>query len=87
MKNNIENQLFSISTLFQELENNPTNLPILIENKYKTSDGYSGNFYNIQSGMINGVLYPALDPSIFEVKYPNSDVQGKVLGDNLGTQG
>jgi hypothetical protein len=37
--------------------------------------------------MVNGVLYPALDPSIFEVKYPNSDIQGKVLGDNLGTQG
>ena len=66
---------------------NPTNLPILVENKYKTSDGYSGNFYNISSGMVNGVLYPALDPSIFEVKYPNSDIQGKVFGDNLGTQG
>ena len=45
------------------------------------------NFYDIKSGMVNGVLYPALDPSIFEVKYPNSDIQGKVLGDNLGTQG
>ena len=41
-------------------------------------------FYDIDSGMIDGVLYPALDPSIFEVKFPNSDIKGQVLGDNLG---
>jgi hypothetical protein len=76
-----------VATVVPPVENNPTNLPILVENKYKASDGYSGNFYDINSGMVNGVLYPALDPSIFEVKYPNSDIQGKVLGDNLGAQG
>ena len=57
---------------------------IKIENKYKLEDGYSGNFYDIDSGLIDGVLYPALDPSIFEIKYPNSDIKGKVVGDNLG---
>ena len=57
---------------------------IKIENKYKLEDGYSGNFYDIDSGLIDGVLYPALDPSIFEIKYPNSDIKGKVIGDNLG---
>ena len=31
------------------------------------------------------ILYPALDPSIFEVKYPNIDIQGKVVGDNLAS--
>ena len=72
-----------MATVVPPVENNPTNLPILIENKYKITDGYSGNFYDIQSGMVNGVLYPALDPSIFEVKYPNTDIQGRVLGDNL----
>ena len=60
------------------------NLPILVENKYKVADGYSGNFYDINSGLIEGILYPALDPSIFEIKYPNADIKGKVLGDNLG---
>ena len=64
--------------------NNPSTLPIVIENKYKVQDGYSGNFYDIQSGIINGVLYPALDPSIFEIKYPNTDIKGEVVGDNLG---
>jgi len=57
---------------------------IKIENKYKAGQGYSGNFYDIKNSMIDGVLYPALDPSIFEIKYPNSDIKGKVVGDNLG---
>mgnify|MGYP001580727142 FL=1 len=57
---------------------------IKIENKYKAGEGYSGNFYDIKNSMIDGVLYPALDPSIFEIKYPNTDIKGKVVGDNLG---
>ena len=66
------------------VESNPNNLSIVIENKYKTTEGYSGNFYDINSGTVEGVLYPALDPSIFEIKYPNTDIKGKVIGDNLG---
>jgi hypothetical protein len=27
----------------------------------------------------NQVIYPSLDPSIFEVKYPNLDIKGKVV--------
>ena len=57
---------------------------IKIENKYKAGQGYSGNFYDIKNSMIDGVLYPALDPSIFEIKYPNTDIKGKVVGDNQG---
>ena len=73
-----------VASIVAPKENNLNNLPILVENKYKTTDGYSGNFYDISSGLIEGVLYPALDPSIFEVKYPNADIKGKVVGDNLG---
>ena len=73
-----------VATVTPPVENNPDKLPILIENKYKVSAGYSGNFYDVESGLIDGVIYPALDPSIFEVKFPDSDIKGKVLGDNLG---
>ena len=75
-----------VATVVPPKDNNPNNLPILIENKYKSSEGYSGNFYDINSALKDGILYPALDPSIFEVKYPNADIKGKVLGDNLGVQ-
>ena len=61
-----------------------TNIPLRITNKYDTASGYSGNVYDIGSSIIDGVLYPALDPSIFEVKYPDADIKGKVVGDNLG---
>ena len=73
-----------VASIVAPRENNPNNLPILVENKYKVADGYSGNFYDINSGLIEGILYPALDPSIFEIKYPNTDIKGKVVGDNLG---
>ena len=73
-----------VASIVPPVENNANKLPIVIENKYKLEEGYSGNFYDISSGLIDGVLYPALDPSIFEIKYPNSDIKGKVVGDNLG---
>jgi len=73
-----------VSSVVPPKDNNPSTLPILITNKYKVEDGYSGNFYDIESALIEGIVYPALDPSIFEIKYPNSDIEGKVLGDNLG---
>jgi len=71
-----------VASVVEPVENNPHGLPIGIENRYKNTEGYSGNFYDIASGIIDGVLYPALDPSIFEVKYLNSDIKGKVVGDN-----
>ena len=73
-----------VSSVVAPKENNPLGLTVAIENKYKIEDSYSGNFYDIESGVIEGVLYPALDPSIFEVKFPGSDIKGKVVGDNLG---
>ena len=41
-------------------------------------DEYSNVFYDIKSATRNGVVYPSLDPAIFEIKYPNIDIQGKL---------
>ena len=57
---------------------------IVITNKFKTTEGYSGNAFDIKSATINGVIYTALDPSIFQVKYPDTDIRGTVVGDTLG---
>ena len=73
-----------VATVVPPKDNNPNNLPILIENRFRAGEGYSGNYYDIISALNAGVLYPSLDPSIFELKYPNSDIEGKVLVDNLG---
>jgi hypothetical protein len=41
--------------------------------------GYSPYAYDIKGATISNVVYPSLDPSIFEVKYPNTDIQGRVV--------
>jgi len=61
--------------------NNPNQDLILIENKHKVANGYSGNVYDLKSASQEGIIYPSLDPSIFELKFPNSDIEGKVVGD------
>jgi len=61
--------------------NNPNKDLILIENKSKVVNGYSGNSYDIDSASKDGVIYPSLDPSIFELKFPDSDIEGRVVGD------
>jgi len=52
---------------------------IKITNKAGTTSGYSQYAYDISSATQNQVIYPSLDPSIFEVKYPNTDIKGRVV--------
>ena len=61
--------------------NNPQKNLIVITNKHLTSDNYSGNVYSIDESSKDGIIYPSLDPSIFELKFPDTDIEGKVLGD------
>jgi len=61
--------------------NEPGNPLIIVENKATTQDGYSGNVYDIAQSTKNGIVYPSKDPSIFELKYPDTDIIGKVLGE------
>tara|TARA_R110002012_G_scaffold7141_1_gene33672 strand:+ start:1627 stop:3477 length:1851 start_codon:yes stop_codon:yes gene_type:complete len=53
---------------------------IKIKNNASADSGYSGNSYNIGSATINNVVYPSQDPCIFEVKYPDKDIRGKIVG-------
>jgi len=48
-------------------------------NLYDTAQGYSGNVYDLSSATKNGVIYPSLDPSIFEVKFVDQDIKGRVV--------
>jgi len=52
---------------------------LTFSNKVGTALGYSQFAYDITGATINGVIYPSLDPMIFEVKYPNTDIQGRVV--------
>ena len=52
---------------------------VKITNKAGTTIGYSQYSYDIDGATQNQVIYPSLDPSIFEVKFPQTDIKGKVV--------
>lgn len=47
-------------------------------NKTGSSNGYSNNSYDLSAAEKNGIIYPSLDPCIFEIKYPDADIVGRV---------
>ena len=54
-------------------------IDIKFTNKWKTVDGYSGNRYNLAGATREGIIYPSLDPSVFEIKYPERDIRGQAV--------
>jgi len=76
------NQPILLKDLYILLDKTPgiqTVKNVSITNKAGTSSGYSQYTYDIAGATQNQVIYPSLDPSIFEVRYPNSDIKGKVV--------
>jgi hypothetical protein len=45
----------------------------------KCLGNYSPHSYNISDATKNKMVYPSLDPSIFEIKFPNKDIKGRVV--------
>ena len=43
------------------------------------TSGYSPNSYDITGATKNKQIYPSLDPSIFEFKFPDRDIRGRVV--------
>ncbi len=52
---------------------------VKIHNLCGGDGNYSTNRYNIEQATKGKIIYPSLDPSIFEVKYPNKDIKGRAL--------
>jgi hypothetical protein len=50
-----------------------------ISNKTGESLGYSKYSYDTAGATQNGTVYPSIDPMIFEVKYPDLDIKGRVV--------
>ena len=45
----------------------------------KCLGNYSEHSYNIEDATKGKMVYPSLDPSVFEVKFPNKDIKGRVV--------
>jgi hypothetical protein len=54
-------------------------MKIEVVNKTGIENGYSQYGYDIKGATKNNIIYPSLDPAIFEVRYPDSDIYGRVI--------
>jgi hypothetical protein len=52
---------------------------IKVEIVNKQGGSYSQYAYDISGATRQGNIYPSIDPSIFEVRFPNTDIQGRVV--------
>jgi hypothetical protein len=71
--------LRDIYVLLDRIDGVQTVKTVNITNLVGENLGYSPYAYDITAATSNNVIYPSLDPSIFEVKYPNQDIQGRVV--------
>jgi len=45
----------------------------------KQGGSYSQYGYDIYSAIRNDILYPSIDPSIFEIRFPDNDINGRII--------
>ena len=45
----------------------------------KVGGNYSQYAYDIKGATQNNIIYPSVDPSIFEVKFPDTDIRGRAI--------
>ena len=64
--------------LLDKVEGVQTVKDVIITNKVGENIGYSKYAYDISGATHNNTIFPASDPSIFEIKFPDSDIRGKV---------
>lgn len=71
--------LSRIRVMLDQVEGVQTVRNLTISNKAGTSLGYSEYAYDINSATQNDIVYPSIDPSIFEVKDPLVDITGRIV--------
>ena len=71
--------LRDIYVLLDNIDGVQTVKTIEISNFVGSNLGYSDYAYDISGATQNNVIYPSIDPMIFEIKYPEADIQGKVV--------
>ncbi len=71
--------LADIQTELFKVEGVQAVVAVAIDNKYGSVSGYSDNIYDIKAATKDNIIYPSVDPCIFECKFPNSDIEGRAL--------
>ncbi len=52
---------------------------VSFENKIDPDEGYAGNKYDLDYAERRRVIYPSKDPSVFTVRYPDKDIEVKIV--------
>tara|TARA_R110001592_G_scaffold7161_6_gene40345 strand:- start:193 stop:2055 length:1863 start_codon:yes stop_codon:yes gene_type:complete len=71
--------LKDINILLDKVEGVQTVQDVTINNLAGEALGYSKFSYDITAATIKGVIYPSIDPMVFEVKNPTQDIKGRVV--------
>lgn len=73
------NQIINIAEI-QTLINQVGGVQVVksVEIYNKFGEGYAEYAYDIGTATRNGIVYPSKDPSIFEIKYPDIDIEGRI---------
>ena len=71
--------LKDISVLLDKIEGVQTVTSVILKNIAGASKGYSDYSYDLSAATNQGIIYPSVDPMIFELKYPQSDITGRVV--------
>jgi len=71
--------LKDISILLDKVNGVQTVQNITVNNLAGEALGYSKFSYDIPLATVNGVIYPSIDPMVFEVKNPTQDIKGRVV--------
>ena len=71
--------LKDISVLLDKVEGVQTVINVTLKNISGASKGYSDYSYDLIAATNQGTIYPSVDPMVFELKYPQSDIVGRVV--------
>ena len=76
------NQPINISQLELEIAK-VEGVQSVVDIKFKNLTINDGNYspyeYNFEQATLNKIIYPSLDPSVFELKYPDNDIRGACI--------
>ena len=71
----IESEVFN---LIANVKGVQSVINVTFNNLAGVDSGYSRFKYDFSTAVKDGIIYPSLDPSIFEIKFPNSDIKGNI---------
>tara|TARA_R110002051_G_scaffold65139_5_gene118384 strand:- start:3502 stop:5370 length:1869 start_codon:yes stop_codon:yes gene_type:complete len=71
--------LKNLSILLDKIDGVQTVTDVVIKNIAGSNKGYSDYSYDLRAATNRGIIYPSVDPMVFELKYPLADIVGRVV--------